>query len=262
MKKQNTQHIRLKLIMIGLTLGVQTLIEILMSVNSILSTDIIYYESIFPDIFNTAVSILEIAAMSIGLSFIATALFMGKRSLQYALIFAGAVLYRRIFALGITLLLNGSLELDDILMSISVFLLDLAVLIAALIICNLFAKKYRRNLAYLPNETALFGEESNGTCVSPVYPFQKIYGKDNLLQGCLLSIGILLSAVKVITRTFGLFIAAPDSIMLTVGGYIGDIVIIALSYAISCLLLSVLYGENEKRKAMHILYNKDQPSNF
>lgn len=257
MKKQEYGHIRLDLIMLALTFGAQTLMEILLSVNSILSTDILYMGTVLPDIMTTAVSILEVAAMSIGLSFIATAFFMGHKKAPYVLIYVGAAIYRRFLAVGITLLINGTVGLDDLLMSLSVLLLDGVVLAIAILICHLFSKKYRTAEAIAAGGSALFGDSDRKVDIDPIYPFKKIYGKGNLLQGCLLTLGILLSAVKVVSRTFALIIALPDSILMTVGGYVGDLIIIVISYAVSCLLLSVLYSRNERRKAMRMLYSKD-----
>ena len=252
MKSKKAEHLRLDIIMLILTFGIQTLMEILLTVNSILSTNVLYMDTVFPDIAVTAVSVLEIAAMSVGFSIICAAFFMGKKKAPFLLIYAGAALYRRLLAAGITLLI-GSLAIEDILMSVSIFVLDLAVLAFAAVIASIFATKYRRtSAAYGPS--TLFTDKELKTDIDPIYPFKKLYGKGNLLQSSLLSIGILLSAVKVISRTVGLIIAAPDNILMTVGSYVGDILIVVISYAISCLLLSVLYGQNEKRKAMRILY--------
>ncbi|MBQ8850290.1 MAG: hypothetical protein IJ011_08180 [Clostridia bacterium] len=257
MKKQRSEHIRLDIIMLALTFGIHTLIEILLSVNSILSSDILYLDTVFPDITATAQSVFEVIAMSVGFSIIAVAFFMGHKKTPYILIYAGATVYRRLLAVAITLLINGALELDDLLMSLSVLILDVALLGVAAIISHIFSKKYRKKLAMEQNASVLFDSKAPKTDIASIYPFKKIYGKDNLLQGCLLSLGILLSAVKIISRTLALFITAPDSILMTVGGYAGDILIVVISYAVSCLLLSWLYGKNEKRKAMRILYNKD-----
>ena len=94
------------------------------------------------------------------------------------------------------------------------------------------------------------------TDTDPIYPFKKIYGKDNSLQNALLFIGILLSAVMLVSRTVGIFMTPKINLPMTVIGYVGDILIAPLSYAISCLLLSVIYARNEKRKAMRKLFEE------
>ena len=256
MKRKNTEHIRLDIIMLILTLGLQTLMEIILTVNSILSADVLYLDTIFPDIANTAVSILEIGAMSVGLSIICAALFMGKKRFPYLPIYTTGIFYRRILALAMTMIV-GTVSVEDILMSVSVFILDITVLTIATVLISAFANKYRRDSLENKDASALFDENALKTHVAPVYPFKKIYGKGNPLQSALLSIGILLSAVKIVSRTAGIIIAAPESILMTVGGYASDLLIVVVSYAISCLLLSVLYGENEKRKAMRVLYKED-----
>ena len=255
MKKPASKHIRLDLIMLSITFGLQTLMEIILSVNSILATDIAYKETIFPDIATTAVSILEVTAMSAGLSLICVALFMGKKRFLYLPIFAAASLYRRVLASTITLLID-ELSVGDLLMSLSVFILDITVLSIATLIIDAFAKRYR-SVSVDTKVSALFSDGELVTKIDPIYPFKKIYGKGNLLQSALLSIGILLSAVMIISRTAGIIIAPPENIPMTIVGYIGDILIVPLSYAISCFLLSWLYSKNEKRAAMRQLFKED-----
>lgn len=257
MKKQISEHIRLDLIMLALTFGIHTAIEIILSVNSILSTDILYYNTIFPDILTTSVSILEVVVMCVGYSLIATAFFMGHKKLPYILIYTGAVIYRRILATAITLLINGGLDIDDIFMTLSVLILDILLLAVASIVAHIFSKKYRKVTAMAQNSSVLFDSNDIKPDIEPIYPFKKIYGKGNPLQGCLLTLGILLSAVKIISRTTALFIALPDSIIMTVGGYFSDVIIIVISYAVSCFLLSWLYSKNEKKQAMRKLYEED-----
>ena len=257
MKKKISEHIRLDLIMLSLTFGIHTIIEIILSINSILSTDILYYNTLFPDILTTAVSILEIVVMCIGFSLIAVAAFMEHKKLPYILIYTGAVIYRRVLANAITLLINGSLEIDDIFMSLSVLVLDLLLLAVALLIAHIFSRKYRKTLAFTQKTSILFDSNDIRPDIEPIYPFKKIYGKGNLLQGCLLAFGILLSAAKIISRTTALFITLPSSVLMTVGGYFSDLLIIVISYAVSCFLLSLLYSQNEKKRAMHMLYGKD-----
>lgn len=261
MKRNSSEHIRLDIIMLIITFGAQSLMEIILTVNSILSTDILYMETLFPDILTTAVSILEIAAMSAALSIICAALFMGKKLLPFFLIYTGSVLYRRLLAVGITLLI-GDLAIEDLFMSLSVFILDLALLAVAIIIINSLAIKYRRRHVADENASSLFSDDTLKTDVSPVYPFTKIFSKSNPLQCAILAIGILLSAVKLISRTVGIIIIPPEALLMTVAGYLGDLLIVVVAYAVSCLTLSVLYSQNEKRKAMRILYNEDQPSSF
>ena len=104
--------------------------------------------------------------------------------------------------------------------------------------------------------SALFSNAVEKPDLSAIYPFTKIYGKGNPLQGCLLTLSILLSAVKLISRTVALFLSFPESILLTVGGYASDLLIVVISYALSCLVLSILYSQNEKRLALKKLYGE------
>lgn len=255
MKKRASEHIRLDLIMLILTFGMHTLIELLLSVYSILSTDVAFMDTVFPDIATTAVSLLDVVTMSAGLSFICVALFMGKKKLPYLSIFAAASLYRRSLASVITLLID-TLSVWDLIVSVSVFLLDIAVLAAAAVIISIFSKRYIRS-ASIKESSALFTEGELKTDTDPIYPFKKIYGKGNSLQSALLSLGILLSAVMIILRTVGIILTPQVNIPMTIVGYVGDVLIVPLSYAISCFLLSWLYSRNEKRKAMRVLFDGD-----
>ncbi len=257
MKKNSSKHIRLDLVLLIITFGLHTAIELTLSVNSILWTDTLYRDTIFPDILTSLQSLLEMAVISAGLSVLAVVFFMGLKKLPCILVYSGALVYRRLLAMGITLIINGEIALDDIFMSLLSLLLDMLTLLVAILIIYLFSKNYRRRAAMATKASALFGDAVEKPDLSEIYPFTKIYGKGNPLQGCLLALGILLSAVKLITRTVALFVSVPESILLTVGGYASDLLIVVISYALSCLLLSVLYSQNEKRLAIKKLYGED-----
>lgn len=257
MKKNSSKHIRLDLVLLIITFGLHTVIELTLTVNSILWTDTLYRDTVFPDILNALQSLLEMAVISAGLAVIATVFFMGLKKLSCILIYSGALVYRRILAIGITLIINGEIALDDIFMSLSSLLLDALILAVAVFIIRLFSRNYRLRTAMAAKASALFGDTIEKPELSVIYPFTKIFGKGNPLQGCLLALGVLLSAVKLITRTIALFVSLPDSILLTVGGYASDLLIVIISYALSCLLLSVLYSQNEKRLAIKKLYKED-----
>ena len=85
----------------------------------------------------------------------------------------------------------------------------------------------------------------------------KIYGKQNPLQGCLLALSILPSAVNTISRTCAIMLQAPDSIMMTVAGYVGDVLGVIVSYALACFLLSWLYSINARRLAVNKIYGEN-----
>ncbi len=263
MKNKEFKPIRLNLVMLAITFGIHTLIEIILSTNSILSTNILYKETIFPDIFIILQSLLDVAVMSAGLSIIAAAFFMGHKKTTYILIYIGAVIYRRLLATAITLLIS-EVAMEDILISCTYLALDMLILGIALIIIELFARNYKRRSAISSSASSLFSDKIEKPNISAVYPFTKIYGKDNPLQGCLLVLSVLLSAVNIIAHTVELIqvcISKPDNMWTVVGIYSAtyavDLIIIVISYAIPCLLLSVLYSQNEKRKAMYLLYKKD-----
>ena len=257
MKKNSSKHIRLDLVLLIITFGLHTVIELTLSVNSILWTDTLYRDTIFPDILTSLQSLLEMAVISCGLCLLSAVFFMGLKKLPYVLIYLSALLYRRLLAIGITLIINGEIALDDIFMSFFSLLLDGLTLVIAIFIIYLFSKNYRRRAVMVAKASALFSNAVEKPDLSAIYPFTKIYGKGNPLQGCLLTLSILLSAVKLISRTVALFLSFPESILLTVGGYASDLLIVVISYALSCLVLSILYSQNEKRLALKKLYGED-----
>ena len=262
MKKRASEHVRLDLIMLTLTFGIQTLIQIILSLNDLLASNVVYAESIFTDIASIAVNMLEISAMTAGLSIICVTRFMGKKKFPYSAIYAGSVLYRRLLALLTTLLFYESISVDDIWFSVSAFILDITMLTIAIVIFDIFAKKFRRKAVSHKKSSALFDEDATDINYTSVYPFKKIYGKGNTLQSALLSIGIMLSAVKIISRSIDILNMlinryTPENLLYVILSYVTDIMIVALSYAISCYLLSVIYGQNEKRVAMRTLFEKD-----
>jgi len=255
MKKTESKNIRLDLYMFALTFGVQAIISfILTPIYSVFAADYIYRATIFTDIIRTLIDVFDVAAMTVGFSILAVAAFMGHKKFKYVIIYLGAVLFRRLGSIATTLIINHALEFDEIMMSLSVFALDIVLLLTTLLIVILFSRSYRKSLAMSSDEPILFNADAVKTDISKLYPFKKIYSRHNMLQVCLLTIGILLSAVKLISRTFAIIIESTESVMLTIGGYVGDVLIIIISYAISCFLLSWLYGRNEKKKALQKIY--------
>jgi membrane protein DedA with SNARE-associated domain len=217
---------------------------------SILAADVLQSASLAADTARTLIDILDVCAMSGGFAFIAVSLFMNMKWVKFAVIYIGAVLFRVICAILTTFILNRTIGIEEIVVSVSVFTAHVIILILAICISLMIFKKFRRKQALYESHAALLSEneEEVNKDFSSLYPFTKIFDFKNSLQSILFSTSLLLSIVKMASRTISLTIEIPDSWLMTLSGYFCDMLIFPIAYAFSCFLLSFLYSINKKRK--------------
>ncbi len=267
MKKNRSRHIRLDITMLIITFSVCTLMMFfLVPLYTVLSANAVITDNFafILEIIDICTYTLNFSIMVIGFSFISVAFFMDlKKKLLYVLIYISVILFRQLSAVAVDFIWEGVISADDIFNSIITVLLDCVVLAFVLIIVNIFAKNHLRRSALQQKASLLFNNDNASKNIETLYPFKKIYSTKNPLQNCILSIGILLSSVNLIQRTYDLYDTLNGStgnmsleIGLSIaGGYVTDIILIIIAYAISCFLLSLLYSKNEKRLAMAKLYD-------
>lgn len=258
MKKVRSKHISLELVMLVLSFSIQALITLVFNpIQTVLISDIAFANTIIPDLVRGVIDLLDTAAMTVGFSLIAVAFFMRLPKAKLIYIYACSLILRQTLSIIISLLFNGTIEIDELLMSVSVLFFDAIALGIAILIARHFSKKYLYSSALQQKASLLFNDNSHKDNENSIYPFKKIYSRKNPLQSALLAYGIFLSAVKIFSRTVGLVFIRPD-ILITVSGYVTDILVFAISYAFACFLLSKLYSKNESRKAMEKLFKDEK----
>lgn len=257
MKKAYKTYVRLDLVMLITTFAASALISfVLTPLYSVFASDVIYGYTIIPELIRAAIDLLDIALMSVAFSIITVALFMKKRPTRFMLIYVASVLFRRLSLILVTFVTNGQVSIDDVLMSVSDLIFELILLAVIFAFSAYVFRKYCKSTLLKAKASALFGDGEGSDDVSALYPFKKIYSRSNPLQTCLLRNGIILSAVRIISRIiWDISYGAPSDageVLLMAAYYLSDVVIVVISYALSCLLISCLYRLYQKRSAKEL----------
>lgn len=264
MNKTNSKHIRLDLCMLILVFGINALIIFLITPIRTVYGMSATTPPWFNDLLTTISVILETAAMTSGFSILAVVYFMDiKKKYKYFLVYVGGLVFKRIALFGTSFLTYRLLDelpekpadfaeffMDQIFMSLEVFLWDCLFLLAVALICYFFAKKQAEKNALQKKVSSLLNDETPAASAGVPYPFKKIYSIGNLLQSCLLVIAILFAGINIVIRTSGLIVfGATESIPSIIGGYATDILLFVISYALACFLITSLNKLNGRRIA-------------
>lgn len=235
-KNGNLTH-WLRLVLLLFTFGIFVLMAFGMNLPyNLANSDIILYTSILPDVLLVLMDLTEILVLAIAFSVILFALFMRTPSLGLTLLYCGAALFRRICELAVALILNHVIDTNDIFLNGLYLVFDILLVWAVWLIGRICSKEYHKKLALRIKASALFDDNhSEPISANPneLYPFQKIYSKENPLQRCALAVSILLSAIKVIDRIiFDIGYGAPEDF--------SEILVMFIYYS-SDLLLGVIF---------------------
>ena len=219
------------------------------------NTDIVLYTSVLPEILDALMDVTEIAVFAIGFGICMYACFH-RASITQKLclmgILSGAVIFRRVCDLSVSLIVFSVIGIEDILDCVIYLILELILIWGIFLLIQSIASRYFKKTALLSKASALFDNDFTPTVtVKALYPFPKIYSKENPMQVCALISGIVLSAVKVISRIiFDISYGAPEGIqeILVMIVYYGSDIVLGILYYIGVLfLLTRLF----KRKDRH-----------
>ena len=170
---------------------------------NICNSDIILYTSILPEILTVLIDLCEVAVYAVSFSIILFALFLRMPSVGLVWLYVSASFFRRICDLAVALILNHSLNMGDVFLNGLYFLFDVLLVWGLFWIAHVRAQRYYKRLVLKSKASALFGSQESAPAlpeIEALYPFKKIYSKENPLQGCALTVSIILSAVKVFDR--------------------------------------------------------------
>jgi len=132
--------------------------------------------------------------------------------------------------------------------------LDALLGLNALLIAKKRSVRYRGQKKWSSSDSALFGDHPAEPLsdTDELYPFRKIFSRENPLQLCALIVGIILSAEKILFRLlFDLSYGAPESfaeVMIMVVYYASDILIGIIYYCISVLVYHQLLRPKKQKK--------------
>ena len=237
-------------ILLAFTFGLYALLVFGMSLPyTYANTDIVLYTSVLPEILDALMDVTEIAVFAIGFGIFMYACFHRvKTTQQLGLIgiFSGAVLFRRLCDLSISLIFFKSIDIEDVLYTILYLILDLLLIWGVSLLIHLRAKTYFKNRMLKAKASALFKDDLPMELTQEdLFPFKKLYSKENPLQTCALWSGIILSAVKIVSRIlYDIGYGAPSGIMeilIMVVYYGSDIVLGLLFYLGSLFVLKRVF---------------------
>lgn len=241
---------RLHLAMLIATLGLYTLLSFGLTLPyNYANTNIVLYTSILPEILSVLIELVEVILFAFGFSLLIYTSYL-RYPLRSAIgltgIFSAAALFRRLCDITVIVIVYGELGAYDLIEGVTYLLLDLLLIWVILGVIRLSASRYDRNLATKNPVSVLFTDDGLPEVdITAFYPFKKVYSKENPIQGCVLVIGGILSAVKVISRIiYDIEYGAPDGIgeILTMIVYYGsDLLIGLIFYVLSTLILGKLF---------------------
>ncbi len=221
---------------------------------TVCASDVILGATVLPIVLDCIIAILQIAIIpAVTWSLICIAGFSQRNSSQMLRLFflyLGSLLFGRLTELGTNLWLNGSLNVATDLLY-AVWYLALEGILAVV----LFFLIRRRVLSYTHAERAKLNalrfqapKESVERAPTPLYPFQKFYRRDNPLLHTLLTLAILLAAVRVGQRILYDIVYCIDAASLPawselpvmIAYYLGDLLLGLGFYALSVWLCRTL----------------------
>lgn len=251
---------RLPWIMFGTLFGLYALISFGMTLPYTYSyTDIVLYTSVLPEVLDALIDLTEIAVFAIGFSLLMYAAFYHMTVPQKICllgIFLVAVLFRRICDLFVSCLVFSSLDMEDLIYAIPYLILDWLLIGGVYLLIGMQSKKYDKKMLLKAKASALFQEDIPlKQQTESLYPFQKLFDRNNALQNCVLSVGILLSSVKVATRIiYDISYGTPadwKEILIMAVYYCSDIALGFLFYCGTLLVLSRFLKPKAKKNSEH-----------
>ena len=217
-------------------------------VYSTVSNNIVYMNSFLMYVMEIGLQILDIALYSVAFSFFVYAIscYGFRTSAPFFVSYAALTAIRRVASLLLELGISGAIGSDDVLSIVIYFVLDMITALVVVLIALGEFKHYRRYLTEWKKCRRNAGEDATPPALCP---FEKVLSKENPLQVCALKIGILLSAIKVISRIiFDFYIGAPTGLsdfLIMVIYYLSDILIGVVVYAAMLGIFTLLSKQPE-----------------
>ena len=245
---------KLSLLMLLGSFGLFALISLVLTpLYSLSNSDILFSTTVIPELLRTTIDLLEVCVFAVSFSILLFSVFLQYRTTRLTVLYLGAILFRRIAVLAVTLVFNGAIGAEDLFSSITNLLLESLLVLFVLWIARARKNRLNQQLAEFSKASALFSSDApEKPDPLRLFPFKKLYSKENPIQSCVLWIGVLLSALKVLSRLiFDIGYGAPTDIwevLLMLVYYLSDLLIGVIFYVLSVLFLTRLfrrYGESD-----------------
>ena len=218
------------------------------------NTDILLYSSVLPEILKMLIDLLEVGIYAICFSLLLFSAFFRHEnapSLSLLFIYIGALVFRRICDLVGVLILYGSLDSLDLTYAMVYILLDTALGLTVFFLSRSGANRYYRNQANALRGGALFGDGEVRLSTESIHPFRSIIDTKNLIQSRVLTVAIVLSGIKVLSRlVYDIDYGAPADVkefFIMVVYYLSDLFLAVIFYVLSILVLNKLFKHKQKK---------------
>lgn len=211
------------------------------------ASDIITSVTIIPSLVELLIDSLDILAFVIAYSLIIYS--AATKNASYAIKLCGIYILGCLLRRMATLLMSiGSISQNDILSVVVYFMLEGIQAVIVTAIATSAAKKFHFTAAQMEKAARQLGDFSNYKDLE----FTRVYSRSNPLQSSALKAGIMLSAVKIISRIiYDISYGAPDGaseILTMVIYYFSDILICVIFYTLCWLIFSRLYKTDSTLK--------------
>lgn len=217
----------------------------------ITSNNIVYATTNIPDFIGLASDMVIIGAYALSFSMIIYSVyrFNLRNSVMLAMTYCSAAFLRYTADIIITVIADGQISADDILAVMMYFFFDVALTLAVMLFINSSMKKFYRQFSAVERANAILHKEKV-RARDRIFPFSKILSTKNPVQNAALKTGIMLAAVKILTRViYDLYYGGPqnvtDAIWMAVY-YLSDVLICVIVYLISLLCLSYFDKKEQK----------------
>lgn len=206
-------------------------------------SDVIFSVTVLPEIIEIIMDIIDVVTYAICLSTIIYSIFKFsfKGSLHLGAIYCTAVFLKYTANLVLTFIFDGTIGFNDFLYVIIYFIMDEIVLLLVSALSSSFIRKYYEKKALTEKANNRLGIK-NVTTQEEVFNTSKIFSRKNPLQASALTMGVILSIIKILSRIrYDIYIGAPASVadaMWMSAYYLSDLLIIPIAYAIAWLMVS------------------------
>ena len=243
MKKERSKNIRIDIALLIALFSMEALIIFLLTpLYTAFVTNYLYKNTLAPTAMRYGIDLFDTLVRSVGFTTVAAAIFMNVKKKNCIAVYAGAICFRLVGNILMSLFLYRSLELNEIIMALNVLLIDSLIFICAIFIANFFKKR-----------KAVLTINENGF-VNKVNVFKKHKFLTPMIP-CLLGMSALLSLVKIVTRTVGLIQGYFENLLSTLVGFCADVLVLPIAFLAGGGFLIFLYKKNEAKKAIAKIYD-------
>ena len=223
----------------------------LFSLNSLILSPLYTYSciefsfTVIPEIIEIVIDILDVITYALCFSIIIYSIFRFscKGSFHITIIYCAAVFLKYTANLIITFIIDSYIGFSDLWYVLIYFILDLFLLILILSFASYFIKNYYKQKTVLEKANNRLGIK-NTSVKEEIFSSGRIFSKKNPLQLSALTMGIIMSVTKILSRIrFDIYVGAPSSLSDTlwmITYYISDILIIPVMYTVAWLVFSHL----------------------